>query len=134
MAGLPSFPKFDVHTDENSLGIRWRKYLGKLENLFIGLNIENRKRKKALLLHYSGDEVYDIYETLNLGADDSNYDDTKTVLTAYFEPKKNKEFERYEFRNLTNSKMKPLISLQPGFVKNQRTVNLLIRTEKSKVR
>ena len=78
--------------------------MGKLENLFIGLNVENRKRKKALLLHYSGDEVYDFYETLNLSADDSNYDDTKTALTGYFEPKKNKEFKRYEFRNLKQFK------------------------------
>ena len=71
----------------------------KLENLFVGLNIDSKKRKKALLLHYSGDKIFKIYKTLNLGADDQNYDDTKTALNNYFNPKKNKEFERYEFRN-----------------------------------
>ena len=99
-AGLTPFPKFDVYSEESSVGIRWKKYVAKLEHLFVGLNIDSKKRKKALLLHYSGDDVFKIYETLNLGADDQNYDDTKTGLDNYFNPKKNKEFERYEFRSL----------------------------------
>ena len=78
--------------------------------------------------------MYDIYETLNLGADDSNYDDTKTALTAYFEPKKNKEFERYEFRNLKQFKDETIDQFATGYFRNQRIVNLLIRMEKSKVR
>ena len=49
MTGLPQFPSFSVHSDENSVGVRWIKYVTKLENLFIGLNINSRKRKKALL-------------------------------------------------------------------------------------
>ena len=72
--------------------------------MFVGLNIDSKKRKKALLLHYSGDDVYEIYETLNLGADDQNYDDTKIGLTNYFNPKKNREFERYEFRAMKQMK------------------------------
>ena len=103
-AGLTPFPKFDVYGEESSVGIRWKKYVAKLENLFVGLNIDSKKRKKALLLHYSGDDVFEIYETLNLGADDQNYDDTKTGLDNYFNPKKNKEFERYEFRCLKQMK------------------------------
>ena len=35
-----------------------------------------------------------------MGDNDSNYDTTKTALGNYFNPKKNKEFERYEFRNI----------------------------------
>ena len=56
------------------------------------------------MLHYSGDDVFEIYETLNLGADDQNYDDTKTGLGNYFNPKKIKEFERYEFRSIKQMK------------------------------
>ena len=103
MAALPSFPKFDVYSDE-SAGVRWNKYVSKLENLFVGMNIDKNKRKKALLLHYSGDEVFEIYETLNLGEKDDNFDDTKTALKNYFQPKKNKDFERFEFRNLRQTK------------------------------
>jgi hypothetical protein len=47
MDNLPAFPKFDVFADENSLGVRWEKYLDKLENLFVGLGINTRKRKKS---------------------------------------------------------------------------------------
>ncbi|XP_053391490.1 uncharacterized protein LOC128554261 [Mercenaria mercenaria] len=98
MAGIPTFPKFDVH--EHSVGARWNKYVAKLENIFVGMKIDTNKRKKALLLHYAGDDVYDIYETLTLSASEDNYTDTKTKLKAYFEPKKNREFERFEFRNI----------------------------------
>ena len=101
MSALAPFPKFDVHGEETSLGVRWEKYVAKLENLFIGLNIEAKKRRKALLLHYAGDQVYEIYETLNLGDDESNYDAVKSGLTAYFKPQKNLEFEKYEFRNIS---------------------------------
>ena len=81
MAGLTPFPNFDMYSDESSVGIRWTKYVEKkLENLFVGLNIDSKKRKKTLLLQYLGDEVFEIYKTLRLGADDQNYYDTKTGL------------------------------------------------------
>ena len=68
-----------------------------LKICLLDYTFDSKKRKKALLLHYSVYEVFEIYTTLNLGADDQNYDDTKTGPNNYFNPKKNKEFERYEF-------------------------------------
>ena len=100
MVGLPEFPRFNVYGEETSSGTKWNKYMCKLENLFTGLSIESKKRKKALLLHYAGDDVFDIYETLNLANNDSNYEETKQGLENYFSPRKNTEFEKYEFRNL----------------------------------
>ena len=64
---LPNFQRFEVGSENNSIGLRWDKYISKLDNLFVGMNIDSKKRKKALLLHYAGDEVFDIYETLELG-------------------------------------------------------------------
>ena len=93
MAGILPFPSFNVHSEENSLGPRWTKYIAKLEILFVALDMEARKRKKALFLHYAGDEVFDIYDTLGLSGDKANYDEVKQGLTNYFQPKKNKEFE-----------------------------------------
>lgn len=58
-----------------------------------------KKRRKALLLHVAG-EVFEICETLNPGDSDSNYDEVKQGLTDYFQPKKNREFKLFEFRNL----------------------------------
>ena len=94
MAGIPQFPKFEMNMEESSQGLRWTKYVSKLENLFIGMNIDSRKRKKALLLHYAGDEVFDVYETLGLSDDDSNYDQVKQSLTDYFLPTRNRRLRK----------------------------------------
>ena len=97
---LPTFEKFDIHTDENSVGTRWTKYVTQLENLFVAMDISSKKRKKALLLHYAGTEVFEIHETLENTGDESAYDETKKALETYFKPRVNKEFEIYEFRQM----------------------------------
>ena len=57
---------------------------------------DDKERRRALLLHYAGEEVNEIFETLpNTGND---YDTAVTKLTEYFSPKKNTEFEVYKFR------------------------------------
>jgi len=98
MNTLPNFPSFDVDADKSNAGTRWEKWLGRLENLFVGMKIDDGDQKRALLLHYAGEKVYDIYdvekkETL------TTYDATKTVLNNYFAPKKNVQMEIYSFRS-----------------------------------
>ncbi|MES9884606.1 MAG: hypothetical protein ABW185_27490, partial [Sedimenticola sp.] len=68
--------------------------------MFIGMAIDNKKRKKALLLHYAGDEVFEIHDTLPDTGDDGDYDKTKSALEKYFKPQVNKEFEIFEFRRM----------------------------------
>ncbi len=63
-------------SDEHSVGIRWIKYVQKLENMFVGMSVESKKRKKALRLHYAGDEVF-IHDTLPDTGGESDYDQTK---------------------------------------------------------
>ncbi|XP_063400348.1 uncharacterized protein K02A2.6-like [Mytilus trossulus] len=93
-ASLPNFPSFPVH--ENNAEIRWRKWISRLENLFIGLNIKDSKRQRALLLHYAGEDVNEVFDTLDNTGED--VDAAKQKLTAYFAPKKNTEYEIYKFR------------------------------------
>ena len=64
--------------------------------MLIGMDVKDAKRKRALLLHYAGEDVYDmcttlpdIYET---------FDAAKQALTQYFAPQKSTEFEVYRFR------------------------------------
>ena len=59
-----------------------------------------KKQCKALLLHYSGDEVFDIYQTFQNTGDESGYNETKTALTKYFKPQVNQEFEIFQFRQM----------------------------------
>jgi hypothetical protein len=34
------------------------------QNLFIGLDVKDKKRQRALLLHYAGEDVSEIFDTL----------------------------------------------------------------------
>ena len=98
---IPSFEKFDVHDD--SAGPRWRKYLARYELLVTAMGIgTNPTKKRALLLHYAGEEVYDVFDTFTAAekGDDTEvgYVTLKTSLTNYFEPKKNVDYETFVFR------------------------------------
>ena len=66
------------------------------------VNIDkNRRQKLALLLHYVGDEVNDIFDTLTIteaGEDESPIDKAIDALSAYFQPKQNVAYEEYQFR------------------------------------
>ena len=48
------------------------------------------KRRFALMLHYAGSEVFDVYDTLPGEEDDKDvYTKVKPLLDTYFQPKKN---------------------------------------------
>ena len=59
----PSFSPFSVHVDEQSAGPRWRKWIDRFENLLCALDINDDRKKRAMLLHYVGEEVYDIFNS-----------------------------------------------------------------------
>ena len=59
---------------------------------------DNDARQRALLLHYAGEQVYDIFETLTDTGESDDFDKACEKLTAYFSPKKNIEYEVYVFR------------------------------------
>ena len=102
-AALPNFDKFPVHADEHTAGTRWKKYIARFEMLMKATAMQNKpERKKAMLLHYAGEEVFDIYDTFT---DEQKGDDTEVgyqqlvkSLTDHFEPKKNIEYETFKFR------------------------------------
>ena len=89
MANLPEFPNFDTSSHAASLSYTWNKWIKRLENLLTALEITDDARRRALLLHYAGEEVNDIYETLA----EKEYASTKAALTTYFQPKKNLTYE-----------------------------------------
>ena len=92
--GLPVFPSFSVR--DPAVDTRWKKWCSRLENLLVGLDITDDKRKRALLLHYAGEDVNEIFDTLaDTGTD---YATALTKLDGYFGPKKSTEFEIYKFR------------------------------------
>jgi hypothetical protein len=60
---LPYLQQFNVHEDPASTGDRWAKWLKRFDNLLIALDITDKKRQRALLFHYAGSEVADIFDT-----------------------------------------------------------------------
>ena len=93
-SALPNFDPFDIHAD-GPFTQRWRKWIKRLENLFVAAAITDKKRQRALLLYYAGEEACEIFETLVDTGDD--FTTAKEKLTEYFDPKKNVEYEIYTF-------------------------------------
>ena len=55
------------------------------------MNTTDKKRQRALLLQYAGEEVNEIFDALADTGED--YAAAKTKLTGYFRPKKYTEYE-----------------------------------------
>lgn len=51
-----------------------------------------------MLLYYAGEQVQDIFETITENGDSDDYDKAVQVLTEYFNPNHNIEYEVYVFR------------------------------------
>ena len=98
MQNLPQFLPFDYEVDKLNAGPRWNKWVSRLDNLFVGMDLKDDDRKRALLLHYAGEQVYDIYEA-EKGTTEATYKATKEVLTNYFAPRKNIQIEIFTFRS-----------------------------------
>ena len=98
-ATLPVFPEFDLR-DQTNLATRWEKYMKRFNNLMAAMDVKEKSRKRALLLHYSGEEVNDLFDTLPDTGEDNDYKEACEALTRYFTPKKNVSFEIFKFRNL----------------------------------
>ena len=98
---LPSFPQFDPNPASGDVGPRWRKWVARFQNLMIAVDVSEDERQNAMLLHYIGEETFDIYETLGVavaGDGEKQVDKAIDVLTSHFAPKMNTEYEVYKFR------------------------------------
>ncbi|KXJ05617.1 hypothetical protein AC249_AIPGENE14806, partial [Exaiptasia diaphana] len=89
MAALPTFPQFDVNGDDVSQ--RWERYVTRFKNLLKATDIKDPARGKALLLHYAGEDVNTVFESLVVAAATetiSELDQALTALLGHFAPKK----------------------------------------------
>ena len=113
---LPTFPPFDVHSDASSTVVRWKKWLRRFENMMIGLNMkDDLKRKRALLLHYTGEEINDIFETLPDTGEENNYQAAIDALKhiSLLRPIRNSRFTVFVKPN--SSQMKPSTRYIQGY-------------------
>ncbi|XP_064617193.1 uncharacterized protein LOC135481275 [Liolophura sinensis] len=94
---LPTFPSFDVHSDPSSIAQRWTKYVRRFQNLLVAMDIADKKRQRALLIHYGGEEVSDILDTLPDTGED--LEGALEKLNPHFNPRRNIDYETYVFRS-----------------------------------
>ena len=103
---LPNFERFHIYQDNENIGTR--KRMAKYENLVCALDITSDAHKKTLLLHYRGEEIYEIYESFSdekkgtcVATDDgtNEYNVLRRSFTDYFTPKTNTSYKRLKFTN-----------------------------------
>lgn len=66
-------------------------------------DVKGPTSKRVLLLYTPGEEVADIFETLPDHGEAKDYDKAVPALNACFQPKVNKSYEVYLFRNATQN-------------------------------
>ena len=96
-------PAFDIKSDPTNLSEKWKKWLRSFEYLAVGRAITDDNQKAALLLHLSGPDVQDLYETLGTVGDETKKSKTEVVidrLNNHFTPLTDKTFERHLFRKI----------------------------------
>ena len=99
---LPDFPSSDTENPEN-IAIRWQRWFMRFENLLIALDIKDKKRNRALLLRYIGENMLNIFETLPDTGTADDYDEACQALHEHFKPRKNTSFEIFKFRKTTQN-------------------------------
>ena len=85
----------------DTAALRWSKWIDRFQNYIEATCIEGAKRQKAILLHLIGEDLYNIYKTLtipNPGDGETEFSIAIKVLTEHFSPKRNREFELFQFR------------------------------------
>ena len=80
-----------------SAAARWERWLNRFANFAVAKNITDARRLKAIFLHYVGEDVFDLSESLGI-VTDTPFEETKRLLTAYFAPQRNVEYEEFVFR------------------------------------
>lgn len=100
---LPNFPEFEIKPNE-TVATRFDKWVKRLDLLFKAMDVKDVDRQQAMLLHYAGEEVNDIFETLTLpqpSGDPPGPDilaRSVAALKNHFEPQKCLDHHVYNFR------------------------------------
>ena len=96
-AALPTFPEFDV-THTSTQAARWKKWQSRFRNLLVAMNVTDKKRKRALLLHNAGEPTNEKFDTLpdtTPGEGEDTFEKAIQALKNYFTPRQNREYEIY---------------------------------------
>ena len=78
---LPTFPEFELQRRDTA-PTRFEKHVKRLNNMFTAMSITQASRKKAMLLHYVGEETCDVFETLTVPEPTEGSEEYQTAVKA----------------------------------------------------
>ena len=105
MTTIPPCPEFDVENQSNS-AVRCEESVKRFNNLVTAMNLRDASCKRALLLHYVGGRVNDIFDTLPDRGEDNNFKAACYALTAYFTPRRMYFLKYLNFVNYSKLQVK----------------------------
>ena len=109
---LPTFHEFELQPRDTA-PTRFEKYVKRLNNMFTAMSITQASRKKAMLLHYVGEETCDVFETLTVPELTEGNDEYKIAVKAL---------------TITSNLRSVLINTCASFIRNRKR---LVRTSTS---
>lgn len=114
-SGKNYIERFECHTNPSTLGSRWKRWLTSFELYADGKGliiqpdkVDNKQRRRALLLHFAGPDVQDIFATLPDTGEATDYGKAVKALNDYFIPKVNTAYARHTFRQLVQKPNEPI--------------------------
>ena len=90
---IPNLSEFDPDGDPINVSNRWTKWVHDFRAAMVSFKITCKKRQRALLRFYGGDELTDILESLNDTGTEEEIEPAIEALTRYFTPARNCEEE-----------------------------------------
>ena len=100
---LPFEPFIMEDGEKLNLRIRWKWYLTKFENFVVAMNINEDKRKVAMLLHFEGDYIR---VTDNAVPKVEGYNATVEYLNKHLDPKTKDTLKYINFKKQLKTGMK----------------------------
>ena len=101
---LSPFAEFEFQPRETA-PTRFDKYIKRLENMFLAMSVTDAKQKKAMLMHYIGEQDNDVFDTLTIPTVSTDHADRADVfacaikaLKEHLEPQKCIDHHVYVFR------------------------------------
>ena len=95
-SSLPPVPPFTEASDPATAHTAWKRWVTRFDQYLAATDIQEEKRKRALLIYLAGETVADIFATLPDTGDD--YRTAIAKLNEHFEPQQNLLHETYLFR------------------------------------
>ncbi len=82
----PVFLPFIIGDNPNAVGSCWYEWLDCFESYLAAMDIKDATRKRAMVVHFAGEDVYKIFRTFEETGQAKDYNIAKAKLTEYFKP------------------------------------------------